>query len=89
MYLLIVAYVLGAFATSFPAAAALMQVGGYTSLGKLDREDWLLLALGSILWPLSWLSALWLNAAKAYLRADVRRRLKGLGADHEEGTTHD
>jgi len=88
-YLLLAAYLLGAIATTFPAVAGIMAAGSYTSLDKLDREDWLMLALGTILWPLTWLGALWLKAAKAYLRADVTRKLKGLGATTEQESTND
>lgn len=84
-FLLAAGYLLAALATSLPATAAIMNAGGYTSMRQLDREDAGLLAVASILWPLAWLAAGWYVAAKSYLRADTRRRLRGLGAEPEEG----
>lgn len=90
-YLILALYLVGFLVTSLYAAVRLVHSGPtYVSLSSLDGEDWTTLAVASVFWPLAWLVALWVLAAKSLLRADVQRRLKGLGANYEEkGTTTD
>lgn len=79
-YLLSIAYLGGLLASSVVFADRLVSRTGRDDLGDLDREDWLVLAFCSLLWPLVWLAALWLAAYAAWRTRRIERTLIRYGA---------
>jgi len=80
-YLFGIAYLGGLLASSVVFADRLVSRTDRETLMQLDREDWLVLIVCALLWPLVWLAAFWLAAYAAYRTRRINRTLARYGAD--------
>lgn len=69
-----------AMLAAFPITAAVDE----RAEGPMDREDLLVILIGSLIWPLVGLAVAWWHGYQTYRRAEVNRRLRRYGADLEE-----
>jgi hypothetical protein len=82
-YLLGSLYAVAALASSVVFAAALQERTSAANLSDLDRQDLIVFAICTVVWPLPWLAAGWIYALKSYRRHRTERMLSSLGATYE------
>jgi hypothetical protein len=81
----------GMLVSSIFFAEPIREESAKAYISELDRQDWLVLIVLSVLWPLSLAAVGWVALHRVHRRWRTRRLLDSLGAtyDLKEAATHD